>query len=443
MKATKYIFFLLLLAVAGLSASCGDSGSGSANMVSAELSFSPIVGNNPTKTIIDNNAFPSDENFNINAVFYGYRNSDGSIDYTKPQNFFSNSEATRNTDNHWALTSGDRYYWPLTGAMLFMAFYPTDQICRDNMKLYTGVTMNTDYTGVFHNYSIKHSSGSPDYTTITDDAQKTEDNLYAGKVDFMFSQTRFADVNARTSDVVPMVFEHNLAQIQFKVKAAQDYSICDYRKADFTKGAADDWDFANVNHVKIRIEKLSLENIWSKGEYYTNAPHWKDEDLKELYNYVLLDRAGTDASHGTELVYDCGDEGEKRDECDDYPQFGKRTPFAIPITSTSAETPIATLVIPQRLHSSAVLNITYTLREENKREYNNGTLSSIDPDYRSSYLLDDYSGTVTKSLKLSDITPVWAIATKYIYTIVVGLDDIKLNAEYINWNTGETENVVL
>lgn len=442
MKATKYIFFLFLLAVAGISVSCSDSELGSANMNSAGLAFSPIVGGNSTKTIIDGNTFPEDGEFNVNAVFYGDKNSDGSIDYTKPQNFFFNATAAKNANGTWSLKNGDRYYWPLSGEMYFIGFYPINQLLLD-MHLYTGITMNPNYTGVFHNYAIKHSTGAPDYTAIDNDSEKTEGNLYAGKVDFMFADNRFTDVNARTSDVVPLTFGHNLTQIQFKVKAAQDYSTCDYRKADNTAGTASDWDHVNVNHVKMRIEKISLENIWSRGEYYTNAPHWKDEDLKDLYNYVLLDREGTDASHGTELLYDCGNGEDPRDECEDYPYFSTRTPYAVPVTSTSENTPIATLMIPQRLHSSAVINITYTLRQENKREYNNGSLNETDPAYRSTYLLNDYSGTVTKTLKLADITPVWAIATKYIYTIVVGLNEIKLNAEYVNWNTGTTEDVVL
>ena len=442
MKRFSYISYSVLLAAACVAVSCNDKILDTEGMNSSQLGFSPIVGNLASKAIIDGNTFPEDGEFNVNAVFYGDKDIDGNTDYSKPQNFFFNATAAKNAKGTWSLKNGDRYYWPLSGEMYFIGFYPINQVLLD-MHLYTGITMNPNYTGVFHNYTIKHSTGTPDYTVIDNDNAKTESNLYAGKVDFMFADNRFPDVNARTSDVVPLTFGHNLTQIQFKVKAAQDYSTCDYRKADNTAGTASDWDHVNVNHVKMRIEKISLENIWSRGEYYTNAPHWKDEDLKDLYNYVLLDREGTDASHGTELLYDCGDGEDPRDECEDYTYFSTRTPYAVPVTSTSENTPIATLMIPQRLHSSAVINITYTLRQENKREYNNGSLEETDPAYRSTYLLNDYSGTVTKTLKLADITPVWAIATKYIYTIVVGLNEIKLNAEYVNWNTGTTEDVVL
>ena len=380
MKVFNHLSYSVLLAAACVAVSCNDKGLETCGMNNSEMGFSPVVGMVSSKSIIEGTTFPEDGEFNVNAVFFGYKDSDGNTDYTRPQNFFFNENAAKNGD-YWSLNSGDRYYWPLTGEMYFMAFYPVNQTMLD-MHLHTGISMNPDYTGVFHNYAIKHSTGAPDYTVITDDSQKTEENLYAGAVDFMSASNRFTDVNDRASDVVPLSFGHNLTQIQFKVKAAQDYSACDYRKADNTPGTASDWDHANVNHVKMRIEKISLENIWSKGEYYTNAPHWKDEDLKELYNYVLLDREGTDAIHGTELLYDCGDGEDPRDECEDYPLFGTRTPYAVPVTSTSEETPIATLMIPQRLHSSAVINITYALRQENKREYNNGSKEETDPYYR-------------------------------------------------------------
>lgn len=447
MKVFKHISYSALLAAVCICSACSDKTLEPDVDSISNFGFCPVVGNLASKAIIGGNTFPDDGEFDVNAVFYGYKDSGGRTDYTRPQTFFINQTVAKNAKGTWSLKNGDRYFWPLTGEMYFIGFYPTNQVLQE-MHLYTGVTMNPDYTGVFHNYTIKHSSGptgDPEtaYETIEDDSRKTEDNLYAGNVDFMFAENRFQDVNARTSDVVPLSFVHNLAQIQFKVKAAEDYSSVDYRKADGTVGSVDDYDHVNVNHVKMRVEKISLENIWSKGEYYTNAPHWMDEDLKELYNYVLLDREGADESVGTELLYDCGDGEDPRDDCEDFIHFGSREPYAVPVRSTVDNTPIATLMIPQRLHSTAVINITYSLRQENKREYDNGTLSEGDEGYRSTYLLNDYSGTVTKSLKLADITPVWAISTKYIYTIVVGLNDIKLNAEYVGWNTGTTEEVVL
>lgn len=449
MKGNYRIYTGILLAAMCLAVACTDRTDIADKSQQGEIVFDPVAWSNSTKSgedIINGSDFPDDESFDVSCALLPNKDEEGHPTYEGVQHLFVATPVTRdpNTDT-WK--TADRYYWPLTGGMKFMAFYPTTQVLLNERKLYSGVSVDfSNYTGIYQNYKIHHTDS--EYNDITDENLKTEENLPNAKVDFMACTVTMNEISKRSSDVVPITFSHNLTQIRFKVKAEKDFSDCEFHAADHTiidtdVALSDDtsWDHANVNHVGIWVDRIELRNIYSIGSYYTSAPNWPKGDgiLRDAYRYVLLSR---DSKGGEHLLYQTPGYTEYRDEHDDYSKFGARTPQAVPVKDRNGDD-LAVLLIPQHLESGATLSITYTLEEENLRIYNNNGYSESDPEYKSTYVMSDYSGTISREIRLSDITPDWLIGTCYTYTIIVGLHEIVVVPEYSDWNFDGSQEAVI
>ena len=225
-----------------------------------------------------------------------------------------------------------------------------------------------------------------------------------------------------------------------EIKAAEDYSQFELLTGAGTPATEADWDHANVAHVAIKLHSLELQNIWSEGDFHTSAPHWPEDNdaIHDLYDYKIMT---CDDSNGVSLAYQNGS-GEIGDSYDDFLEFGTRTPYPVEAMRSDAQ-PARVLMIPQRLHSTAALKITYSISQKSDRMYNNGSLVEGDPGYRSDYNMTDYSTTVTRTVALPSILPVWSTGSSYKYTISIGLNAIEVSGTYEDWKNGTVEPAVI
>ena len=154
------------------------------------------------------------------------------------------AEAWRNADNY--------YYWPFTGKISFLAVHPS--------------TVAPSTTG-WDATNDKPKATFADYTLSS--ANKTVDLMLAN------------NDGSRRSDALPMVFNHALAQIQFRARTNEDYS----------------------GDVTFTLNSVTLNNIDLSGDlaYANSAFTWTDNDNQvEAWAYYATAQevtyAATDAA---------------------------------------------------------------------------------------------------------------------------------------------------
>ena len=150
----------------------------------AEIQLVPVT-SYVTKTVynaIDGVKYPKAEEFGVWAYWDG--------DATNPNTVYLNNKVFANSGIYWA-GKNDTYYWPKNGNLRFSCYSPA---------IVTGVSHNPG-TDVF----------TVDYT---------QSNLTTETIDFMLSPIT-VPYNAHTAaENVAVVFDHTLAWITLKVKAA-------------------------------------------------------------------------------------------------------------------------------------------------------------------------------------------------------------------------------
>lgn len=255
---SKRILTYIFLVAAAVTASCTknviDLPSG------GSISFAPVA-EKSTKAIIEGTSYPATESFVVSAYHEG---SDA---------YFEDLEASYNNSIAlWETSTAE--YWPLAGSLDFIAYSPSSA---------SGVTIDSD--GV----------SASDYTIQTL-AQMTTDLCYASAT--------VADCSNHPESV-PLVFNHALSQVVFRVKAADYYS-----------------------NVSLSMTSLSMRGIYSVGDF-TDTDGW--ENLNTEFNYALHNIPVT-------LTYD-----------------GSNAPVTTDICSY--------LFIPQELGSNAAIRVGYSVTQ--------------------------------------------------------------------------------
>ena len=253
---SKRILTYIFLVAAAVTASCTknviDLPSG------GSISFAPVA-EKSTKAIIEGTSYPTTESFVVSAYHEG---SDA---------YFEDLEASYNNSIAlWETSTAE--YWPLAGSLDFIAYSPSSA---------SGVTIDSD--GV----------SATDYTIQTS-AQMTTDLCYA--------EATVADCSNHPESV-PLVFNHALSQVVFRVKAADYYE-----------------------NTTLSMTSLSIGGIYSVGDFSEGA--WENQDTE--YSYTL-------SSTSTALTY------------------SETTPVAADVCSY--------LFIPQEFGLNAALRVGYSITQ--------------------------------------------------------------------------------
>ena len=248
----KKIFFSLL-AVAAL-ASCAKTEDAYVESQN-EIKMAPVT-SYVTKTVynaIDGIKYPKAEEFGVWAYWDGKGGDD----------VYLNNKVFKNSGIYWA-GKDDTYYWPKNGNLRFSCYSPA---------------------------SVEGVSHYPDTDTFVVDYEQSSNT--ATTVDFMLSPIT-VPYNAHTAaENVAVVFDHTLAWITLKVKAAN----ADAEKA-FT------------------IHDLVINDVLTKGTLFTDMTdgvqydEWKNTNSPVAYNVVkgkeinlsTIARVAEDVENGTVVL---------------------------------------------------------------------------------------------------------------------------------------------
>lgn len=187
---------------------------------------------------------------------------------------------------------------------------------------------------------------------------------------------------------VDIVFGHKLSLVDFKIKTKEDYST-------------DGW--------TIKVKEIKLDSIYSNGDYKqiygSNSDVWSNQANQISYTFTADDAAnGGQEATKTAAVY----------------------------KSTWREDPEsdALLALPQVLNTTpgtaAKLTVTYTVTQK----------------IGSTTLYNDEVKTKTVDLSNETISE-WKVNKKYVYTIILALDEILFDPSVTNWENPVEDDVEL
>ena len=248
--------------------------------------------------------------------------------------YFENLTASY-SNSQWATSPSQ--YWPLNGSLKFNAYSPATA-----------------------GLSITSSGINADNYTITTAAQMTTDLCYAS-----WTETDCAAHH----DTAPLDFNHALSQVVFRVKAAGYYTTA-------------------LNVVTINVNSLTLNNIYSQGDFDTEATPMWEVDNGSAHTYTL-------SNTSTALTYNNNNEPNVLELC-------------------------SYLFIPQTLatgENGANLSVTYSVSQ---------TISAT------TYTLNNSPANIALGGTISE----WEPGKKYIYTLNISLDNhISITATADEWTT--------
>ena len=248
-------FFFTLLAVAAI-ASCAKTEDAYTEGQN-EIKMSPVT-SYVTKTVynaIDGVKYPTAEEFGVWAYWDG--------DATNPNKVYLDNKVFANSGIYWA-GKNDTYYWPKNGNLRFSCYSPA---------------------------SVEGVSHYPDTDTFVVDYEQSSNT--ATTVDFMLSPIT-VPYNAHTAaENVAVVFDHTLAWITLKVKAAN---------ADAAKA--------------FTIHDLIINDVLTKATLFTDMTdgvqydEWKNANAPAAYEVVktqdinlsTIARVAEDVENGTVVL---------------------------------------------------------------------------------------------------------------------------------------------
>lgn len=182
-----------ILPILGLAALVACSKTEPVYEESGEIRFAPVTSlatKAKVKNAIDGTDYPAGEHFKVTAY---WKNENANSNFTKDTVvYFSNRTFMKDESGYWA--GENAAYWPKNGSLRFACYSPSD------------------VQGVSHHLAT-------DTYTVTDYLQS---NITSETVDLMVAPTpRSYDANTGAKGV-PVVFEHTLSWISFKVVSDED-----------------------------------------------------------------------------------------------------------------------------------------------------------------------------------------------------------------------------
>lgn len=164
-----------------------------------------------------------------NEATYTYMEN---VEVTKDDDFYEDQNGTKYPS--WVTSSTNDYYWPKTGKMTFVAYYPsltnTTDDSQDNYVAHTinGIQFKNYVVGDKADVDLMFSDRAYDQTKATNEKLNTPSNYYG----------------------VELSFKHALSAIRFKFKAASDL-------VDNNGGPK----------YTFVVQEVVLKNVHSKGNF--------------------------------------------------------------------------------------------------------------------------------------------------------------------------------
>jgi len=417
----------IFLPIAVLAALSGCSKDAERRADGNEITFRPAASTKSEFTgIIQNTIFPEDKTFSMNAFVLPLDEA-GQPKYTGGSYFMmmetvSYTDDPVRSDPYYAWRTSAHHYWPISGCCYFVGIHPTlADMMAHKMIGPKALTADNYGTLMIKDITIKHTDA--ENNPIEVDSLKKDTNLSHATVDIMSGSYLITDVKQRASNSVPVQFAHHMAQINFSLEAAKDYSSHELDRD--TLGTKWYW----THWQQFWVDEIMMTNVYSTATFSLSAPHWPSDSLKNLYTYYPLRRG---EQQGTQAVYTTGGGGVPSDDITQIEQFGTRTPISNYIKDSEGE-PLSILLFPQRFPATAQIRIKICSRSLNMlAPKGSGNLQHI---------MNDETVSYYKTINLSDIMPVLVAGTSFTIRFVASLDSIDCSVDYSEWKEGGNSDI--
>lgn len=396
------------------------------NEVLTPIGFSTEVGKQ-TRAIADAQTYNTLQPFAVYA--YGWQNT-ANQNTANQDPVMSNVEVSQQTRTNgndqvdvWAATGNVKYYWPNdpTTTLNFYAYSPAAQTGNASTSLvaHQGMTFATgDGNGVSHN----ETQG----LKLTN---YTHTNMY---VDFMVATpvvgATYSEPDANTSDntdkdgTVPMVFNHQMTQILFKVTTDKVYP-----------------------GVTFTVEEVTLKNIKDQGTYthasltpsYTNDPQtsafthgtWSDQSIMTGKGVFTVFPADTD--NGAVVP-----NGRVMSDTDNTVEKEIALTYAVDATDASALAEMTTTGVTMIPQDMVVATTTPAPGVDSYKDEITGQMFMIKYSISGTGVAEE---TVTKHVPFKvageqTAAVNWGVNKKITYTVKIGLNEILFEPSVANWS---------
>ena len=328
-----------------------------------------------------------------------YERDDTADDYIKGSSYIDIDKVEDNITEK-------RQYWPKTGSLIFAGYSPYKLYHKhsvkepdpDNEDETITVTYH-DFTEIKASYSVDSENGyaNPALTVKSftqgvydwgeDDHWATNETVDLMWFDVDDADNRSADASTTVSgdvNAVPVRFHHACSWVDFKVRTDESQPE-----------AAD----------KFVILKVELDNLYWSGDFTSNNGD-DVEDPAEWTGLGNLQDVVLYFNFGEHAVKEAGMSDDEYAEADAESDYGKTQPL-------------------EKTGSGTTLTIYYKqLTSDTKYE-------PAQADHEDGV----YSGTPLTEVFTYNLTGEWEMGKHYVYDIVFGLDEIRIDPSTVDWET--------
>ena len=391
----KKLFFIAAIAGAAL-VSCTKNELAPSATEQHEITFASPVASTVTKTPLIPSDYPTTESFSVYADYhkdeYALTNADDFTSYMRGSEGVAVTHKTspilnNSFNSYWSAAT--KYYWPMDGHLTFAAYSPTEvngfaEISYDivNGVQITGFEINTktQYDLMLSDRTVNQKKGDMGIDKGRNPANDADND---GVSDLEY-------------DGVMIKFNHVLSAIKFGVQTAADYKTTD--------------------GYTITLQSLTVKNAYSKG----NLKQFVNKDATTVELSKVWSNVGTPNEKGYTIT---------------------NTPVELNTTIKTFTDPAHAdwVMLPQVLDhgdNDVEVEITYSVshkdmgvKEENGQPvYNNGQPVYNSITYTKSLSLAGTGTTADGSDEGDDPDAItvnsWLAGNRYIYTIIIGMEEI-------------------
>ena len=335
----------------------------------------PIVGLK-AKSVLEVKQYPDNLNFKV----WGFYSEDGypTVSGGTLQKLYMDGAEYANEGTVWGAVGLKNYYWQKNGYLHFVAYAPA---APENLVASSVTAEGLQLSGY----------------TIPDNADE----------DLLISKVAYQCTNPGPGVGAPLLFEHALSSITFKVKSDiyGDRSNVDPQRVD----------------TDLRITKIEILQVRAEGDFSQQMTSWNNEqmDAPAVEKGWMVDESASTKDFTAYSAVKASTTGvvltDQFQDCHDTE-----------ITDADTQWLTNLLLLPQQIKDDVILKVTYDMTHSNLADIN----GSAEPVWITGQ---------TKTIKLNECgVAEWLRGNRYCYYITLSLNKIQCSTEVVEWDSYET-----
>lgn len=321
------------------------------------------------KSSLEVNQYPDDLDFKV----WGFYSATGQVNISNGQveTLYMNGAAFGCEGSVWGGID-KQYYWPKSGYLHFVAYAPKDAVV--------------------------------DASAVTDQGLQLTGYETDGNEDLLVSKVSYACTNPGAGVGAPLLFDHALSSIAFKVNSDI-----------YGDRTEDDPDRVDTD---LRITKISVLGASFRGNFSQQMSDWDNEQMTSPSAAVDPEKGWTPDYNSTMnyVAYSAQNASSTGVVLTDEFQFCHD--MSVPDKYEETHSLTNLILLPQEISDDVVLEVTYDMTHSN---------------------MDGWITGRVKRVKLNECgVEEWLRGTRYCYYITLSLNKIKCSTEVVEWDSYET-----